>query len=215
MKRNMIIFIGLVSMLPLTGCGGGGGGGGGASTLAAKVYLFGNMSTGVKFNNISCIYRISQVTASLTVPNDVTLNYSTARNPSTGRYVTSGVCVSRSLFPTSGLQCVLRDGVIVPSGPVRLLSGDVTGTYDIGSSLMTLTMVNNSGLALKSSTTSNSAKGEEIATINFNLIPGVTPLAISAQDISATVYQERELKTHPQSTVDRQVLLGGSIVNFQ
>lgn len=189
-----------LTALAVAGCGGGGGGGGGAAPAAltratTKLYLFGTMSSSGKFNNISTSSTIATVSAKLNVPSGVLINYSSAPGA------------------TSGL-CDLRPGVLVPSGPVQVASNSLTGTYDIASRTLTVSLLNWPGqnqVALKNST---SGPGAEIATINFSLVtPGVTPSSMPLQDLSPTVGQNRQLLTHPPTTLDNSYLTG-STVNF-
>lgn len=209
-KYIMMAITCCMSALTLAGCGGGGGGSTSPSGVVTTVYLYGNMSTNGTYNNYSTVYRISTVDTSFTVPSGVMVNYSSAPN------ATSGLCATRALA-TPG-QCILRDGVIVPSGPVSLAVSDFNGsTYNIASRVFSLSAVNTSRLNLRSSTTANSGMGEEIARINFRLeVPGVVPTLplFPGDPLLTIVSQERELLTHPTSTVDQNVVLTGSQVNF-
>lgn len=157
--------------LTLTGCGGGGGGGSAPVTKAvAKLYLFGNMSSPASFGNMSSNAKIATVRTTMTVPSGVMLNYSSAPGA------------------TSGL-CILRKGVIVPSGKVQVSAADFNlSTFDIASRILTVNMVNNGRVQLKSSTTGN---GVEFAALNLTLAaPGVTPSAIPLEDQNATIGEE-------------------------
>lgn len=157
--------IGVLSALALTACGGGGSAP--ATTATTKVFLFGTMSSNS---------RIAGITTSMTVPGGVMVNYSTA----------PGVMVNYStphgIFP-------LRSGSVVPSGPFKVSSA--SGSYDNASHKLTVSLVNGAFLNLSSSTTKNSGKGAEVATINFTLAkPGVTP-TMPTDDLTPTVKQDR------------------------
>ena len=170
MRNRLILIVAAFTALALGGCGGGGGGAPGPVTkAAAKVYLFGNMTSAANLVN----QRIATVNASFAVPTSVLVNYSTAPG------VNSGMCVLKAVNPPAG-TCILRDTVVTPSGPVQVAKGDLNGTtYDIGTRTLTISLVN-SGSALKSSKTANGGKGIEFATATFNLATaGVTPTALS------------------------------------
>jgi len=184
MKMYGTLFIaGLLMTLGLAGCGGGGGGGGGITSGATtKVLIFGHISSSS---------RLSTIHASLTVPASVQVNYSSAPGA------------------TSGL-CKLRKGVITPSGPVLVSTSDFDGsTYDIASRLLTINMVNNGRVMLKSSTTANSNLGAEIATIVFKLTTvGVLPTTMPLADPSASISQEMA------GTPPSVIAVPGAAVNF-
>lgn len=187
-KYLVMTILAVITLSGLAGCGGGGGGGGGVTTKAAtKVLVFGHMTS---------IGRISTVQTTLNVPSSVLVNYSSAPGA------------------TAGL-CILRKGVIVPSGNVLAASSDFNlSTYNISSRVLTVYMVNNGRLLLKSSTTGNSNKGEELATINFTFAtPGVMPTAMPLADVSAAISQELPgvLPTDPPSVS----ALPGSRINFE
>ncbi|AJE03775.1 hypothetical protein [Geobacter pickeringii] len=202
MEKYISAAIGVaLTALAVTGCGGGGGGGGGAAAPAAvtrattKVYLFGTMSSSGKFNNISTTSTIATVSTKLNVPSGVLVNYSSAPGA------------------TSGL-CILRPGVLVPSGPVRVATTDLTGTYDIASRTLTVSLINSPGQNQVALKTSSTGTGAEIATINFSLATaGVTPSSMPLQDLSPSVGQYRQLLTHPPTTLDN-IYLTGDTVNF-
>ena len=167
MKRYILTAVtGLFSVLALAGCGGGGGGGSSPATKAVtKVYLFGNITSADKI--------VATVQTTMNVPSGVMLNYSSVPGA------------------TSGL-CTLRKGVVVPSGPVQVSPSDFSAsTYDIAGRVLTVRMVNNGRLPLKSSSTDNGGKGTEIAMINFSLAtPGGTPSMMPEEDLVPTVSQE-------------------------
>ena len=166
-KYMIMAIISLVSAFGLAGCGGGGGGGGGsASRATTKVLLFGNISTAAKI--------VATVQTSITIPNGVLVNYSSAPGATTG-------------------LCNLRKGVITPSGTLLVNSADLSGTYDIAKRILTVNLVNNGSLALKSNATGN---GFEVATLNFTLT--ATPPAMPVQDSLALIGQEI-LSTHDLS----------------
>lgn len=164
MKKYLIMTVlTVIAVSGLTGCGGGVG----DSTITkatTKIYLFGNITSANKV--------VASVKTTMNVPIGILVNYSSAPGA------------------TSGL-CKLRKGTVVPSGPVKetgINSGDTYGTFDIASRTLNVNLFNGSLADVKSSTTANSAKGTEIATINFTLaIPGVTPPAMPLQDSAAEV----------------------------
>lgn len=184
MKLNIrAAIMGAFGVLTLAGCGGGGGGGGVsvvATKAITKVHLFGNMTSTSK---------IASVQTTMTVPNGVMVNYTSTPGATSGT------------FP-------LRKGFVVPSGPVQVSLADISGSYDIASRVLTVSLMNPPGsnqVALKSSATGN---GAEIATINFILAsPGAIPSSMPVQDLSATVGQE--LPGSPNSSI-----LPGSKINF-
>lgn len=188
-KYLVMTILAVISLSGLAGCGGGGGGGGGgvATKAATKVYVFGHMTS---------IGRLSTVQTTINVPDSVLVNYSSAPGA------------------TSGL-CILRKGVIVPSGKVLATASDFNlSTYNISSRVLTVFMVNNGRLLLKSSTTGNNGKGEELATVNFNFAtPGVIPTAMPLADAFATISQELPgtLPADPPSVS----ALPGSTINFE
>lgn len=171
-KYVMTTIICVFSALALAGCGGGGGGGGGGPVTKAttKIYLFGNITSA---GNI-----VGTVKTTLNVPSGVLINYSSTPGATTG-------------------LCILRKGVIVPSGPVQVSASDFSGSsYDLTSRVLTLQLVNFSRAALKSGSSGN---GKEIATINFSLAtPGVLPSSMPVKDSLAEVGQE-VLSTHATS----------------
>jgi hypothetical protein len=187
MKNNFAtaVMINVIAVLMLAGCGGGGGGGATATTQAAtKVYLFGNMSSPASFGNLSSSCRIATVQTSMTIPPEVMLNYSTAPG------ATSGFCVPRSLA-TPG-QCLLRDGIVTPSGKVLVAPSDFTPTYDFdtstGKRTLTIFLLNSSRYLLKTNSIGN---GSEIATINFKLAkPGSTPAQMPLTDPTPTISEQ-------------------------
>jgi hypothetical protein len=167
---NRLILSALIctlALLPLSGCGGGGGGGGGPITKAVtKVYLFGNMTSTVQnvyFGNISSSVRVTSVDSSLNVPSGVQVNYSSAVGATTG-------------------NCILRKGVFISSGPIipNLTESNFSNSrFDIDplSRKLSIKIFNAGFVKLKASETKNAGKGEEIATIIFNLAtPGVKPV---------------------------------------
>jgi hypothetical protein len=159
------------SAFALAGCGGGGGGGSSAASKAiSKVYLFGNITSS---SNI-----VATAKTTMIIPTSVLVNYSSAPGATTG-------------------LCKLRKGVLSPSGTVQVSASDFdSSSYDIASRVLTINMVNNGRVALKSSA---SGKGAEIATINFTLAtPGITPTTMPIMDNLAEVGQET-LATHATS----------------
>lgn len=170
----------IFSALALVGCGGGGGGGGAVSKAVTKVSLFGNITSA---SNI-----VATVSTTLNIPSGVMVNYSSAPGVTTG-------------------LCTLRKGVIVPSGPVQVSASDFSlSTYDLDTRVLTLNLVNNARIALKSGATGT---GKEIATINFSLAtPGTLPSSMPLKDTSALVGQE-SLATHDTSYP------AGSETNFE
>jgi hypothetical protein len=163
-KYAMAAIVSAFLALSLTGCGGGGGGGGSApaTTATTKVFLFGTMSSNS---------RIAGVTTSLIVPSSVLVNYTSPAGASTGTWP-------------------LRSGVIVASGPIKV--DTVSGSYDIITRKLAISLINGGFLNLSSSTTKNSGKGTEIATLNFKLAkPGVTTPAMPTEDASPTVKHDR------------------------
>ena len=91
------------SALALVGCGGGGGSSP-ATKATTKVYLFGNITSAGKI--------VATVDTTLNIPGGVLVNYSSPPGASSGT------------FP-------IRNGVVVPSGPVKILASGVSGTYTI------------------------------------------------------------------------------------
>jgi hypothetical protein len=179
------VMISAFAVLTLAGCGGGGGGAPAAVTQAVtKVYLFGNMSSPASFGNLSSNCRIASVQTSMTIPQEVMLNYSTAPG------ATSGFCVPRSLAASG--QCILRDGIVVPSGKVLVSPSDFTPTYDFdttsGKRTLTISMLNNGRNLLKTNSIGN---GAEIATINFKLVKaGTTPAQMPLSDLTPAIGEE-------------------------
>ncbi|KAB0672412.1 hypothetical protein F6V30_07575 [Oryzomonas sagensis] len=166
--------------LTLAGCGGGGGGGGSVTKATTKAYLFGNMTS---------TSTVVTIQTTMNVPSGVLVNYSSTPGATTG-------------------LCPLRKGVIVPSGPVLASSSDFNlSSYDIGSRVLTISMVNNGRVPLKSSTTANTGTGVEFATINFTLATaGAVPASMPLVDPAPTVGQEL-----PGPILS---LLPGSKINF-
>lgn len=171
--------------LILAGCGGGGGGGGtptpaATSKIVTKAYLFGAMSS-------SSI--IATVQTSMIVPAGVMVNYTSATGATSGT------------FP-------LKSGVLVPSGPVQVASGDLYGTFDTVSRKLLISLVNSTNrAALQSSATGS---GTEFATINFTpATPGAATPTFPTSDTAATVGQDR----HP-SGVPSVGYLNGCKLNF-
>jgi len=170
--------IGVYSALALAGCGGGGGGGGGGAVTKAitKVYLFGNITSSGKV--------VATVQTTLNLPAGVLVNYSSAPGIKTGT------------FP-------LRKGVVVSSGPIKILDSGISGTYKIVDGieggtlqLLMLNLPGTSQVALKSSTSANSGSGVEIATVVFTLVtPGSLPTSMPLKDSAAAVGQDL-LSTH-------------------
>lgn len=167
-----VIFV--FSALALVGCGGGGGGGGGAplpvSKATTKAYLFGNITAAGKV--------VATVKTTMNIPGGVMVNYSSAPGATTG-------------------LCILRKGVIVPSGEAKLSASDFAGSsYDLTSRVLTLNLINNSRTAFNSGSSGN---GKEFATINFTLAtPGSPPSSMPSKDGLAEVGQEI-LLTHDTS----------------
>ncbi len=181
MKSNlMTIILGAFSVLALVACGGGGGGGGGPVTKAnTKVFLFGNITSATNI--------VATTKTTLNIPSGVLVNYSSAPGA------------------VSGLT-KLRDGVIVPSGTIKVNAADFSGsTYDIASRVLTINMYNSGRVALKSSAT---GKGSEFATVILSLTTaGVTPTAMPVADSLAQIGQENTT-THDITTP------AGNSVNF-
>jgi hypothetical protein len=172
------------AVLTLAGCGGGGGGGGPAAVTkaATKAYLFGNMSSPASFGNLSSSGKIASIQTSMAIPTtEAMVNYSSAPG------ATSGLCVTRANAVAG--NCLLRDGVIVPSGKVLVSASDfVASTYDIASKTLTIRMTNFGRVPLKSSITGN---GTEFATINLTLVKaGVTPSTMPVVDLVPTIGEE-------------------------
>jgi hypothetical protein len=188
------------AVLTLFGCGGGGGGGGAsapATKAITKAYMFGNMSSPASFGNLSSSGKIASVRTNMAIPTtEVMLNYSSI----TG--ATSGLCVMR-VNAVAG-DCILRDGVIVPSG--KLSASDFAGSrYNIATKTLTISMTNGAGVPIKISTTGN---GTEFATINFTLVKaGVTPSTMPVIDQVATIGEDL-----PNGDM---VFLPGRKINFQ
>lgn len=156
---NKMVLIGALSALVLSGCGSGGGGTAVAPVTRAltTVYLFGNMSTNAT---------VTSLQTSMTLPAGVMVNYTSPAGASAGTWP-------------------LRSSVITPSGPNKVSM--VSGSFDMASRKLEISLVNGGFLNLSSSTVKNGAKGTELATLNFTLAtPGVTP-AMPTQDASPVV----------------------------
>lgn len=179
------VMISAFAVLTLAGCGGGGGGGGASSVTKAttKAYLFGNMSSPASFGNLSSNGKIATIQTSIALPPEVMLNYSTTPG------ATSGFCVPRSLAAPG--QCILRDGIVVPSGKVLVSASDFSPTYEfnaLGKRKLTILMVNNSNAPLKTNSIGN---GAEFATINLTLVKaGVTAATMPLADLTPTIGEE-------------------------
>lgn len=174
--------------LALAGCGGHDNGGNNitippaATKAITKLYLFGNMSSNSK---------VTSVQAAVTVPSGIMVNYS---SPAPAGY-------PANTYP-------LKSGFAVPSGPVRVAEADISGKYNTDSRELTIYLVNQSGVALRSSMTGN---GAEIARLNFTLaVAGAIP-ALPAPWQDPLVKVGQELATQPLPTV---ISLTGCILNF-
>jgi hypothetical protein len=176
MKNTKVVtVIGIMGILATLGSLtlSGCGGGGGGGVAKQTTKLY-------LFGSMSSNSIIATVTTSVAVPNFI--DYSAPSKTAKG------------IFP-------LRSRVLAASGPV--LVSDITGsTYDNNTGKLTVILVNGGFLNMSSSTTRNSGKGTEIATLTTT--PGTTfPLA----DTSPSVGQQR---TSPVSTS----FLGGCKVNY-
>jgi hypothetical protein len=181
-KYAMAAFI--YSTLILAGCGGGENNS--VATPATKavtaVYLFGNMSSTSK---------ITSVQTSLTVPSGLLVNYS---SPAPAGY-------PANTYP-------LKSGFAVPSGPVRVAEADITGTFNTTTRNLSIYLLNQGGIALKSGSTGN---GTEIARINYQLAAaGVIPTLPSPWEDSAVIVGQ-ELATLPTPSA---TFLPGCKLNF-
>ncbi|KAB0666248.1 hypothetical protein F6V25_07195 [Oryzomonas japonica] len=187
MKNHIIsTIICTISFLTLAACGGGGGGGQ-TTQAVTTLYLFGQMSSTTNS-------KIDSIQTSFVVPTGVLVNYTSAPGAPAGNYP-------------------VRAGFAVPSGPIKVAASDISGTYNTGSRLLTISLQNvaNPKLALQSYTTAKNGatiKGAEVAKVTLKLVtPGSTP-TYPSQDLFATIWQYREL---PSIYLG---LLDGSHVNF-
>ena len=186
MKKHIVktVVMGVFATLLFTGCGGGGGGGAPAPVTKAttKAYLFGNMSSPTSFGNLSSSGKIATIRTSIAIPTaEVMVNYSSAP-------LFRGLCVTRfNAIP--GENCILRDGVIKPSGNILLSDSDFAGsTYNIGTNTLTVSVRNNGMIPLKSNTSGN---GMEFATINLALVKaGVTSATMPVKDSVPTIGED-------------------------
>lgn len=171
MKKYLLMAITcLFSAMSLTGCGGGGGGGGNTTPAATqattKVHLFGTMSSNS---------RIATVQTTMTVPSGIMVNYSSPAGSTSGTFS-------------------LRRGAVVPSGSVQVASADISATFDTASRKLSVSLVNQGRLPLRSSTT---GRGEEIFTIFFTLAsPGGT-VPLPGEDALVSVGQEKQTPSGP------------------
>jgi hypothetical protein len=175
MRKEFVVLAAAAMVAALmAGCGGGGGGGSSAPATkgAAKLFLFGAMSTSS---------RVAAVQTTLPVPSGVMLNYST---PAPAGY-------PANTYP-------LRGGSLMPSGPVQVAASDLSGTYNTSTGLLSVSLLNSNRVALKSSTL---GMGTEVATVSFRLVsPGALPVLPDPwQDAQVTVWQE--LATPPVLSV--------------
>jgi hypothetical protein len=184
MRKYAAAALTILTALSLSGCGSGGGGSSSPPTKAvAAVYLFGNMSTNSK---------VAAIQSTFVVPTGILVNYSSPAPPG---YLAN-------TYP-------LRSGTIVPSGPVALTAAEITGSYNTASGKITISMVNQNGLDMRSSSI---GPGTEIASIIYNLpAPGVIPVLPEPwEDPLVTVYQHRA--TLPVASV---VMYPGFKLNFK
>jgi hypothetical protein len=184
MKKYIVktVMISTFVVLAFTGCGGGSKSAP-VNKSVAKVYLFGNMSSPASFGNMSSSGRIVTVRTSIAIPTaEVMVNYSSAPG------ATSGLCVTRA-NALPGDSCILRDGVISPSGSVLLPASAFDGsTYNIGSKTLTISMRNNGMQPLKITSSGN---GTEFATIILTLVnAGVIPTTMPEVDLAPKIGED-------------------------
>jgi hypothetical protein len=167
MKRFILITILSALSALLTGCGGGGGGTPAPNTRAVTtVYLFGHMTSTSK---------VATLHSELTVPEGIMVNYSSPPG-GTGKYA-------------------LRNGSVVPSGPVKVAQSDITAEFSVSDRKLTIDFVNSPDFTTqvrKNIRSGTAGSGIEIATINFKLAAAdVLPVLPSPwQDLTVTVGEE-------------------------
>lgn len=169
MKRFILLTMTLSALCGmLAGCGGGGGGAPAPNTRAVTtVYLFGHMTSTSK---------VATLHSELTVPDGVLVNYSSPPGVTTGKYA-------------------VRNGSVVPSGPVKFSQSDITAEFSVADRKLTIDFVNSPDFTtqlrknIRSGTANN---GVEVATINFKLATAdVLPVLPSPwQDLSVVVGEE-------------------------
>ena len=169
MKRLILITMALSALSGiLAGCGGGGSGAPAPNTRAVTtVYLFGNMTSTSK---------VATLHSELTVPAGVMVNYSSPPGATTGKYA-------------------VRNGSIVPSGPVKVSPNDITAEFSVADRKLFIDFVNSPDFTTqvrKSIRSGKTGNGVEIATIYFQLAAAdVMPVLPSPwEDVAVVVGEE-------------------------
>lgn len=156
-KNDLAMVIVIIGVTGFMALAGCGGGGGGGGPSKLVTKMY-------LFGTMSSNTYIASVFSNISAPNFK--DYSAPSNTANG------------VFP-------LRNGVLAASGPIKM--SQVDGTYDTVSKKLRINLVNGVFDNLSSSTTKNSGKGTEIATLIMKL--GTT---LPAKDNSPIVGKHRD-----------------------